>query len=111
MKLKIIWGYIPPIVLDKVHIVEDRPGFLDHWGGDYEKALMTLDTLDCAYFRTYNPLFSNYLDEEYALENTFIWDGEHLKQMSVFPELWHKVQCMSVGEALADTDFSKEWKQ
>ena len=115
MKIQIIWGYLPYYSLEKLNVMEDRPGFLDQWGGNYEAAILTQESLqkehESEYFRTYNPLYINYLDDAVALESVFIWDGKKLKRFKEFPELCAKIECMGPGEALCDTDFSKEWKQ
>lgn len=110
MKLQIIWGFITNEGCSALNIIDDYAALLDEYNRDYETVLKVIEEEGFEYFRTYNPLYPNFLDDDVALENIVIWDGKKLKKMSEFPELVHKLQVMGPGEALCDTNFSKEWK-
>lgn len=111
MKLKIIWGFITNEGCSELNIIDDYAALLDEYNYEYEKVLGGLEEEGFEYFRTYNPLYPNYLNDGVALENVLIWNGTRLKKFNEFPELCHKLKVMGPGEALCDTDFSKEWKQ
>ena len=108
MKIKIIWGWIPDSLSTSLDILEDYIGLLDDNCRDYEKVLKVIEQNEFEYFRTYNPLFPNYIDDESAKEDIFIFENGKLKALKEFPAILYKLEVMGPGELLCDTNF--EWE-